>query len=132
MKDSLVQTIGLQEAATVKANPTLAFNYHVGLKDPGSPVGHNEADKICHAFGGMVVHRHEGTTVPNNDLELFTTAEGAEALAQSPLVRGLRLDVEFADPQHIYGIKLGQSGRSYDGRVPVKTKIPYRAPPCFD
>lgn len=132
MKDHLAKTIGLHEADTVKANPTLAFNYHVGLKDPGSPEGHNEVDKICHAFGGMVVHRHEGTTVSNNDLELFTTAEGAVALAQSQLIKGLRLDVEFADPKHIYAINLGKSRRSYDGRVPVETKIPYRAPPNLE
>ena len=132
MRDTLVETIGTQEAATVKANPTLAFSYHVGLKDPRSPDGHNEADKICHAFGGMVVHRHEGTKVSNNDLELFTTVEGAMALAQSQMIKGLRLDVEFADPEHIYGISLGESRRSYDGRVPVKTKIPYRAPLQFE
>ena len=123
MNKTLAEALGRQEADTVQSNPTLAFNYRVGLTNASSPDAHAEMDAICIRFGGMVVGRHAGTVVPCFDVELFTTQQGAAALAQSNHVVGLMLAARVtADGMQAYS--LDASRRAIDSFHTVPTKVP--------
>lgn len=80
--------IGKEQAATVGANPTLAFRFAVTLQHPDRD-GFGDLDEVCRTFGGLVEKRIVAPTLPaRHHAELLTTAQGLEVLCRREDIAG--------------------------------------------
>jgi hypothetical protein len=123
MTKKLEDAIGADAAAAVEGSPTLGFTYLVTLRDFDKPETFATLDGVFQAHGGALIF---GNYVDQSQ-RLILPAAAAVAVLNLPLTEAFAFATEVTD-EGLNAYDLGPTRRAYNGRVSVKSSIPYSPP----